>query len=76
MEAGRWIVRAAATGISGIVAPDGTWRARSELATQATIAGDIGPPVDTFYLRVGPQPVGLALLAFVAIALVPWPRRS
>jgi apolipoprotein N-acyltransferase len=75
-ETGRWIVRAAATGISGIAAPDGTWRARSELATQASIVGDIGAPVDTPYLHVGPQPIGLALLAFVLLALAPWPRRA
>jgi apolipoprotein N-acyltransferase len=76
VETGRWIVRAAATGISGIAAPDGTWRARSELATQASIVGDIGAPVDTPYLHVGPQPIGLALLAFVLLALAPWPRRA
>jgi len=75
VETGRWIVRAASTGLSGIVAPDGTWRARSELATQTTIVGDIGPPVETFYLRVGPQPVGLAALAFVVLALIPWRRQ-
>jgi apolipoprotein N-acyltransferase len=76
VETGRWIVRAAATGISGIVAPDGTWRERSDLATQATIVGDIGAPVDTPYLHLGPQPLGLAALAFVILALMPWPRRA
>ena len=75
VETGRWIVRAAATGISGIVAPDGTWRARTELATQATVVGDIGAPVDTLYTHIGPQPIGLAALAFVALALLPWRRR-
>jgi apolipoprotein N-acyltransferase len=75
VETGRWIVRAAATGISGIVAPDGTWRERSELATQTTIVGNIGDPVDTPYTHIGPQPIALALLAFVILALVPWPRR-
>ena len=75
VETGRWIVRAAATGISGIVAPDGTWRERSALATQTTIVGDIGAPVDTLYMHIGPQPVGLAALAFVILALVPWRRR-
>jgi apolipoprotein N-acyltransferase len=75
VETGRWIVRAAATGISGIVGPDGVWRRRTELATQATIVGNLGAPIDTPYLHVGPQPIGLALLAFVLLALVPWPRR-
>jgi apolipoprotein N-acyltransferase len=76
VETGRWIVRAAATGISGIVAPDGGWTERTDLATQATIVGYLGAPVDTPYLHVGPQPVGLALLIFVLLALVPWPRRA
>lgn len=75
VETGRWIVRAASTGISGIVAPDGSWRARSELATQTTIVGNIGAPVATFYLHVGPQAIGLAALAFVGLALL-WRRRT
>lgn len=77
VETGRWIVRSAATGISGIVAPDGTWRARSALDTQTTILGDIGAPVDTLYLHVGPYAIGLGALIFVALALaVPWRRRA
>jgi apolipoprotein N-acyltransferase len=76
VETGRWILRAASTGISGIVAPDGTWRARTDLMTQATVVGDIGAPVDTFYTRIGPQPIGLAALAFVLLTLVPWRRRT
>jgi apolipoprotein N-acyltransferase len=75
VETGRWIVRAASTGISGIVGPDGVWRARSALETQTAIVGDIGPPLDTVYLHVGPYAIGLAALAFVVLALVPWPRR-
>ena len=37
-------MRAAATGISGIVAPDGTWRVRAELEQQAAVTGFVGPP--------------------------------
>jgi apolipoprotein N-acyltransferase len=77
VETGRWIVRAAATGISGIVAPDGTWRARSALETQTSIVGDIGAPVTTFYSRYGPQALGVALVVFVLLALgIPWPGRA
>ncbi len=75
VETGRWIVRAAATGISGIVAPDGTWRARTALETQTVVDGAIGPPVDAPYVRIGPQPIGLAMLLFVAVALL-LPRRG
>jgi apolipoprotein N-acyltransferase len=75
VETGRWIVRAAATGISGIIGPDGVWRARTELETQTAVVGEIGAPVDTFYARIGPQTIGLAALLIVALAFVPWPRR-
>ncbi len=74
VESGRWIVRAAATGISGIVAPDGTWRRRSGLGTQETIVGEIGAPVATAYTRYGPHPIGGGLAAFTVIVLA-WPRR-
>ena len=76
VETGRWIVRAASTGISGIVAPDGDWRARSRLQTQETIVGDLGDPVPAPYARIGPQPIGIALLVFALAALVPWRRRA
>ncbi|GAC1424373.1 MAG: apolipoprotein N-acyltransferase [Candidatus Velthaea sp.] len=65
IETGRWIVRAAATGISGIIAPDGTWRARSALETQQVITGTVGDPLPTAYSRIGPTPIGIILLAIV-----------
>lgn len=70
VETGRWIVRAAATGFSGIIAPDGSWRARSGLETQETIVGEIGPPLDTFYPHLRLQLFGLALALFIALALL------
>jgi apolipoprotein N-acyltransferase len=76
VETGRWIVRAASTGISGIVGPDGVWRERSALETQTAIVGDIGPPAGTVYLHVGPYAIGLGALAFTVLALVPWRRRA
>lgn len=75
VETGRWIVRAAATGISGIIAPDGTWREQSALQTQTSVVGDIGDPVETPFTRVGPTPIGLTMLVLVILTLVPWPRR-
>jgi apolipoprotein N-acyltransferase len=70
IETGRWIVRAAATGISGIVAPDGHWQARSELDTPAVVTGTIGEPQPTIYSRLGPWPVGIALSLLAAGAFV------
>ncbi|MGH7329306.1 MAG: apolipoprotein N-acyltransferase, partial [Polyangiaceae bacterium] len=35
IETGRWVLRAAATGVSGIIAPDGRWMERAGLDRQA-----------------------------------------
>jgi apolipoprotein N-acyltransferase len=71
IETGRWIVRAAATGISGIIAPDGSWRERTSLDTATVVTGSIGAAQPTFYARLGPWPVGaaIALVAFAAAVL-------
>jgi len=44
VETGRWVLRAGATGISGIVAPDGRWTQRTTLGGEATVVGDVGAP--------------------------------
>jgi apolipoprotein N-acyltransferase len=75
IETGRWIVRAAATGISGIVAPDGHWQARTQLETQGVVTGTIGEPQPTLYSRMGPWPVGVALAALIAAAFALAGRR-
>jgi apolipoprotein N-acyltransferase len=70
IETGRWVVRAAATGISGIVAPDGTWRERTSLDTEAVVTGTIGAPRPTVYSHLGPWPIGAALLLIAVVASV------
>jgi apolipoprotein N-acyltransferase len=64
LETGRWIVRAASTGISGLIAPDGTYRQESRLDESATVTGRIGPPVTTAYDALGLNAVafGLAII--------------
>lgn len=76
VETGRWVVRAAATGISGIVSPDGRWQARSRLNMPAVLTGTIGAPQPTLYSQLGPWPVGAALAVIAAVAFVPpgWRR--
>lgn len=73
LENGTWLVRAGATGISGIIAPDGSWTRRSRMDTQAAIVGFVGPPPGSFFARIGPGPV-IAFLAllYVAIVLPAW----
>jgi len=70
VESGRWIVRAASTGISGIVAPDGTWTQRTALGTTATVIGDVGAPAPGPYAALGPAPIGLAMTALVVLPFV------
>ncbi|MBV9439977.1 MAG: apolipoprotein N-acyltransferase, partial [Candidatus Eremiobacteraeota bacterium] len=72
VETGRWVLQAGATGISGIVAPDGTWTARTALGGATTLSGNVGAPAPTLYARFGPAPV---TLAFAALAALPFLRR-
>jgi len=74
IETGRWIVRAAATGISGIIAPDGRYRVASKLEVATTVVGEIGAPVSTAYDMIGPLPVALAALALYG-GIFAWPAR-
>ncbi|BDE07981.1 hypothetical protein WPS_32570 [Vulcanimicrobium alpinum] len=69
VESGRWVLRAGATGISGIVAPDGSWTRRTALGGAATVVGEVGPPVDVPYAQLGPGAIALALAGALAIAL-------
>ncbi len=73
IESGRWVVRAAATGISGIVAPTGRFTAEVPLETQRSVVGTIGPPAPTLYATIGPTPIA-ALLAFIMLAPFAIPR--
>ena len=68
VETGRWVLRAAATGISGIVAPDGSWTQRTGLGGAALVVGEVGPPAPGLYARLGPLPVGIVMALIVALA--------
>ncbi|HEX3550342.1 MAG TPA: apolipoprotein N-acyltransferase [Candidatus Elarobacter sp.] len=72
VETGRWVLRAAATGISGIVAPDGSWRARTALGGRAVVVGDVGAPAPPPYAAIGPLPIGVAC---AVIVVLPFLRR-
>jgi apolipoprotein N-acyltransferase len=65
LETGRWIVRAAATGISGIIAPNGRFVSASALDEETIVTGFIGAPVRTFYDGFGPLGVAIALALVV-----------
>jgi apolipoprotein N-acyltransferase len=74
VETGAWVVRAAATGISGIIAPNGRYTAETKLATQDILAGPIGQPLSTLYTRLGSYPVAFAF-ALIYLAAVFFPKR-
>jgi apolipoprotein N-acyltransferase len=74
-ETRRWLVRAANTGISGLVAPDGRVVAASDLFTIALIEGQVTPRHDlTFFVR-HPQALVIGcvmILFFAAVLAVVW----
>jgi apolipoprotein N-acyltransferase len=70
VETGAYVVRAAATGISGIIAPDGTWQARSPIARRRVVNGRVGPRVITLFSRIGPTNVALVLMGLYSLPLL------
>jgi apolipoprotein N-acyltransferase len=71
VESGAYVVRAAATGISGIIAPDGRWQARSRIEKRAIVAGRVGPRVETVFSRIGPNAIALLFAVLYVALLVP-----
>lgn len=69
LESGTWVLRAASTGISGIIAPDGKYTQRTDLDREAIVLGTIGTPPGSFFARLGPATVigTLALLYIMAM---------
>jgi len=67
VESGAYVVRAAATGISGIVAPDGKWQTRSRIERQTTVVGRVGRRVPTIFARIGPTRIAFAMIALYAL---------
>jgi apolipoprotein N-acyltransferase len=71
IETGAYVVRAAATGISGIIAPDGHWQARSRLDRRVVVSGLVGPRVPTIFSQIGPTTIGLLMAVLYLTLLVP-----
>jgi apolipoprotein N-acyltransferase len=70
LETGTWILRAAATGISGIIAPNGRFTAFGALNTVAIVAGVIGAPQTAPYASLGALPIGIALVLLYAALVI------
>lgn len=80
VELGLWVIQAAPSGISAIVAPDGRVVARTGLYEPAILTGEVRlGDAATFFVRWGEGPVAGAAVAAVLIAILPqartWARR-
>jgi len=67
VETGSWVVRGADTGISQVIDPKGKVVAALPLDAAGTLVADIGPPIDTPYVRFG----AVWLLGVAALSLIP-----
>ncbi len=63
IEEGSWVLRAASTGVSGIIAPDGAYTHRTDLDREAVVVGRVGPPVGSMFARIGPTRITMLLAA-------------
>lgn len=70
IESGTWVIRAAATGVSGIIAPDGRYTERSVLNQIQVVRGSVGRRVPTLFAALGPLPIdGVLALIYIASLL-------
>ena len=74
IEYGRWIVRAASTGVSGIIAPDGRYVEQTDLDRQAVVLGTVGAPPGSAFAHIGPTNV-IFVIAALYLALLFLRRR-
>jgi apolipoprotein N-acyltransferase len=70
IESGAYVVRAASTGISGIIAPDGRWQTRSRLEERTLVVGRVGKRVYSPFAVVGPTRIAVGLILLYVLLLV------
>ena len=76
IEEGRYLARAANTGISGFVDPYGRVMAKTPLFQQATVVQDVRFITDrTIYSRIGDLVAWLSLVVTGAALLLTWRLR-
>ena len=69
IETGTWILRAASTGVSGIIAPNGAYVQQTDLDREAVLLGAIGQPSGSVFARLGPTSVMFSLVVVYAALL-------
>ncbi|MBV9148238.1 MAG: apolipoprotein N-acyltransferase [Candidatus Eremiobacteraeota bacterium] len=66
IETGTWILRAASTGVSGIIAPNGRYVQHTDLDREAVVLGAIGQPVGSVFAHLGPTRLLLGIVLLYA----------
>jgi len=76
IENRRWLLRAANTGVSGVIDPWGRVLERTEMETEAVVVSEVRTRDDlTLYVRIGDVfALTCTLLALACVAGVIWPR--
>jgi len=70
LETGAWIVRAGATGISGVIAPNGRYISRTKLNETTIVHGFIGARAGSLFSGLGSGPIAFALILLYAGLIV------
>ncbi|MGH7756522.1 MAG: hypothetical protein ACREM8_09600, partial [Vulcanimicrobiaceae bacterium] len=75
LETGTWVVRAGATGISGIIAPDGRYTVETKLGETTVAIGKIGHSPGAPFVALGTPPVAAGFAAIYLAAVLRRKRR-
>ncbi|MBV8689015.1 MAG: hypothetical protein JOZ59_02805, partial [Candidatus Eremiobacteraeota bacterium] len=75
IETGTWILRAASTGVSGIIAPNGQYVQQTDLDREAVVLGALGTPTGSLFAHIGPTAV-IVVLTLIYAGLLLAGRRA
>lgn len=76
IENGMWVVRAAATGVTGIISPTGDYVRSAPFEQRANVAGLVGAPAGSPFAVLGPLPIALACMLLYLLLVVPGRKRA
>lgn len=71
IENGMWVVRAAATGVTGIISPTGDYVQSAPFERRANVVGMVGAPAGSPFAVLGPLPIALACVLLYLLLVVP-----
>ncbi len=76
IENGMWVVRAAATGVTGIISPMGDYVQSAPFEQRANVTGMVGAPAGSPFAVFGPLPIALACVLLYLLLVVPRRKRA